>query len=49
MLGLRTNIDGLEPEEVNKVLRGDGHQAAVWIVGCARVAKILGKGQQTNS
>lgn len=38
---MKSNVEGLELEEVDKVLRRDGHQAAVWIVGCARVAKVL--------
>lgn len=31
----------LELEEVNKVLWRDWHEAAVWIVGCARMAAVL--------
>jgi len=34
-------MEGLEFEEVDKVLRRDGHEAAVGIVGCARVATVL--------
>lgn len=41
-------MEGLEFEEVNKVLRRDGHEAAVWIVGCARVATVLEDSQQAN-
>lgn len=34
-------MEGLKFEEVDKVLRRNGHQAAVWIIGGARVAKVL--------
>lgn len=36
-----------ELEEVDKVLRGDRHEA-VWIVGCARVATVLEHSWQPN-
>lgn len=35
------SLEGLKPEEVNKVLRRDRHEAAVWVVGCAGVATVL--------
>lgn len=41
MLQVKNSMEGLKLEQVDKVLRRDGHQAAVWIVGCARVAKVL--------
>lgn len=31
----------LEPEEVDKVLRRDGREAAVGVVGCAWMAAVL--------
>lgn len=34
-------MEGLELEEVNKVLRRNRHETAVWIVGCAWMATVL--------
>lgn len=32
---------GSELEKVNKVLRGEGHSAAFWVVGCAGMVCVL--------
>lgn len=34
-------LEGLELEEVDKMLRRDGHKAAFWVVGCAWMATVL--------
>lgn len=39
-------MEGLELEEVDKVLWGDGHEAAVGVVGCAWMAPVLEHSQQ---
>lgn len=31
----------LELEEVDKMLRRDGHEAAFWVIGCAWMATVL--------
>lgn len=41
-------MEGLELEEVDKVLWGDGHEAAVGVVGCAWMATVLEHSQQPN-
>lgn len=33
--------EGSEFEKIDKVLRGEGHGAAFWVVGCAGVVYIL--------
>lgn len=40
-LRLKINMEGLELEEFDKVLRRNGHEAAVRIDGCARMATVL--------
>lgn len=40
---------GSEFEEVDEMLGGDGHQAAVGIVGCAGMSRILPKEDATVS
>ena len=42
------NNGGLKLEEVDKVLWRDGHEAAVWIVGCAWMATVLEHSKQPN-
>lgn len=32
---------GSEVEKVDKVLRGEGHGAALWVVGCAGMVCVL--------
>lgn len=44
----RVSMEGLELEEVDKVLWRDGHEAAVWVVGCARMATVLEHSQQQH-
>lgn len=39
-------MEGLELEEVDKVLRRDGHEAAVGVNGRARMATVLEHSQQ---
>lgn len=41
MLLLKNSVEGSELEEVDKVLRRNGHEAAVWIGGCAWMATVL--------
>lgn len=45
---LKSSMEGLELEEVDKVLWRDGHEAAVWVVGCARMATVLEHSQQQH-
>lgn len=33
--------EGSEFEKIDKVLRGEGHGAAFWVVGCAGVVYVL--------
>lgn len=41
MFDLKGNMEILGPEKVNKVLRRDGHEAALWIFGWTRMATVL--------
>lgn len=34
---------GSEVEKVDKVLRGEGHGATFWVVGCAGMVCVLGR------
>lgn len=43
-----SDTEGLELEEVDKVLRRDGHEAAVWVVGCAWMATVLERQSTTT-
>lgn len=49
LIHLKNGMEGLKLEEVDKMLRRDGHEAAVRIVGCARVAAVLKHSGQPNS
>lgn len=46
-VGLRGG-GGSEVEKVDKVLRGEGHGATVWVVGCAGMVCVLGKETKTH-
>lgn len=39
--------EGSEFEKIDKVLRGEGHGAAFWVVGCAGVVYILKEKKET--
>lgn len=40
---------GSEVEKVDEVLRGKGHGAALWVVGCAGMVCVLGKETKTHN